>query len=162
MIIPNWALRKAGPEDKALAEQAFKDARANLKLTDRTGMKTWMKSRGEKISWLRPSASFYKQLLASEESFREVLAIGVMEIWIPKYSYTVPEDFLATVDQLYAEKDWNTAVEYLREIRRAIDLGVKVQIEDKTFTSASTFYNWAHQRYHVLEEAADKWILDDR
>jgi hypothetical protein len=50
MTIPNWALRKAGPEDKALTEQAFKDARANLKITDRTGMKTWMKSRGEKIS----------------------------------------------------------------------------------------------------------------
>lgn len=162
MTIPNWALRKANPEDRALTEQAHKNDTTRIEFKDRSGLKAWMKSKGWKISFAFLTSSFYKQLFASDENFRLALAEGVIEAWIPKASYTVPKSFIEKVDQLYEEESWNWAVEDLREIRRAIDAGVEVEIDGEKFTKAGDFYNWAHKRYHVLEEAADKWILDDR
>jgi hypothetical protein len=45
-------------------------------------------------------------------------------------------------------------VEELREIRRAG--------EGKTLRSFQSFYDWAHGRYHALEDGYDSWIGDDR
>ena len=58
--------------------------------------------------------------------------------------------------------DWDWAVQALRDIRRAIDAGALIKIGSKKFTSTGNFYTWAHKRYRLLEEAPDKWILDDR
>lgn len=54
-------------------------------------------------------------------------------------------------------------VQELRKIRRLIESGVIVKIEgtDISLTSWAEFYNWAHSRYHKLEEGSDKWIGDD-
>ena len=58
---------------------------------------------------------------------------------------------------------WGTLVEELRQIRRLVESGVKVNIEG-TQTVLSTwqsFYDWAHGRYHALEDGYDSWIGDD-
>ena len=54
-------------------------------------------------------------------------------------------------------------VEELRMIRRSIESGVTVKIEgtETTLTTWTEFYDWAHGRYHMLEDGADKWIGDD-
>jgi hypothetical protein len=54
-------------------------------------------------------------------------------------------------------------VSELCEIRRAVDVGVKVEIAgtDTVLRSWQGFYNWAHGRYHALEDGYDSWIGDD-
>jgi len=55
-------------------------------------------------------------------------------------------------------QDWPLLVEDLREIRRAVEIGVVVNVEDQQLTSFDSFYSWAHGRYHMLEDGADEWI----
>jgi hypothetical protein len=58
---------------------------------------------------------------------------------------------------------WGWLVEELREIRRAVEAGVVVKVEG-TQTVLKTwqgFYDWAHGRYHMLEDGYDSWIGDD-
>ena len=81
---------------------------------------------------------------------------------------------LKELDALYEETEdmgvlgrrptrWGTLVEELREIRRLVEEGVTVKVEG-TQTVLKTwqgFYDWAHGRYHALEDGYDKWIGDD-
>jgi len=57
----------------------------------------------------------------------------------------------------------DSLVEELRKIRRQIESGMVVKIEgtQSTLTNWNEFYEWAHDRYSILEDAADKWIGDD-
>ena len=76
---------------------------------------------------------------------------------------------LRELDELYAERSavgqpvgWGSLVEELREIRRAIEAGAVVTVEGaQTFRSWQGFYDWAHGRYHALEDGYDKWIGAD-
>lgn len=54
-------------------------------------------------------------------------------------------------------------VEELRKIRRVVESGVKVKVEgtETVLTTWQDFYNWAHGRYHMLEDGYDRWIGDD-
>ena len=54
-------------------------------------------------------------------------------------------------------------VEELRDIRRLVEAGVSVRIEgtETVLNTWANFYDWAHGRYHVLEDGSDKWIGDD-
>ncbi len=62
----------------------------------------------------------------------------------------------------YAERSFRWLVEDLREIRRAVEAGVVVQVEGATLTSFNSFYSWAHGRYHLLEDDTNTgWIGDD-
>jgi hypothetical protein len=82
---------------------------------------------------------------------------------------------LKELDALYEETEdmgvlgrrptqWGTLVEKLRRIRRLVESGVKVKIEGTptVLHSWSSFYDWAHGRYHALEDGYDSWIGDDR
>ena len=62
----------------------------------------------------------------------------------------------------YAERSWRWLVESLREIRRAVEADVVVEIDGQQLKSFGSFYTWAHGRYHVLEDGYDPWIGDDR
>lgn len=57
----------------------------------------------------------------------------------------------------------NILVDELRSIRRMVESGVTVKIEgtDMILTTWKDFYDWAHARYHMLEDGADRWIGDD-
>lgn len=57
---------------------------------------------------------------------------------------------------------WGLLVEELREIRRAVEAGVAVQIEGGPMLhTRNGFYTWAHGRYHMLEDGYDQWIGTD-
>lgn len=77
---------------------------------------------------------------------------------------------LKTLDEMYAARSpsghptsWRALVEELREIRRAVEAGAVVQVEGGgTLRTWQEFYDWAHGRYHMLEDGCDSWIGDDR
>ena len=88
---------------------------------------------------------------------------------IPQRDYTISAEKLSELDALYAARStsgqptgWGILVADLRELRRAVEAGVVVQVPDtpplRTFQS---FYDWAHGRYHMLEDGYDHWIGDD-
>ncbi|MFN8467561.1 MAG: hypothetical protein U0X20_18520 [Caldilineaceae bacterium] len=57
---------------------------------------------------------------------------------------------------------WGILVEELRELRRAVEAGVELQVEDgPRIQTWQGFYEWAHGRYHMLEDGSDRWIGDD-
>ena len=81
---------------------------------------------------------------------------------------------LKELDALYEETEdmgilgrrptrFGPLVEELREIRRLVEAGVSVRIEgtQTVLNTWGSFYDWAHGRYHRLEEGYDKWIGDD-
>lgn len=83
-------------------------------------------------------------------------------------------EMLKELDELYEAREdrgvlgrrpthWGTLVEELRQIRRRVESGVKVKIEGTpvVLDTWSSFYSWAHGRYHMLEDGYDKWIGDD-
>lgn len=50
----------------------------------------------------------------------------------------------------------------LREIRRAVEAGVAATVEGtQTIRTWQGYYNWAHGRYHMLEDGHDHFIGDD-
>jgi len=81
---------------------------------------------------------------------------------------------LKKLDALYEEREdsgplggrptgWGTLVSKLREIRHLVEAGVKVNVEgtQTVLTTWQSFYEWAHGRYHMLEDGYDSWIGDD-
>ena len=88
----------------------------------------------------------------------------------PKQERIITAEELNKLDQLYAARspsgrptDWGTLVAELRSIRRAVEADVLVKIEGgQTLRSWQGFYDWAHGRYHMLEDGYDQWIGDDR
>lgn len=83
-------------------------------------------------------------------------------------------EMLKKLDALYEETEdlgvlgrrpvhWGTLVEELRKIRRIVESGVTVKIEgtEKFLDTWQSFYDWAHGRYHALEDGYDSWIGDD-
>jgi hypothetical protein len=77
---------------------------------------------------------------------------------------------LRELDALYAARSASgqplgcgTLVEALREIRRAVEAGAAVQVEGgPALRTWQEFYDWAHGRYHTLEDGYDHWIGDDK
>lgn len=53
-------------------------------------------------------------------------------------------------------------MEGLRDIRRAIEAGVIIDVDGKELKSVGAFLTWSLKRYHLLEEMSDKWIGDDK
>jgi hypothetical protein len=88
---------------------------------------------------------------------------------IPKPDSTISAEKIRGLDALYAERSesgqptgWGSLVEELREIRRAVEAGVVVTVEGgRTLRSWQQFYDWAHGRYHALEDGYDRWIGND-
>ena len=88
--------------------------------------------------------------------------------------HTLTIEKLKELDALYQETEdrgilgqrhtgFGPLVEELREIRRLIEAGVHVRIEgmQTVLNTWANFYDWAHGRYHKLEEGSDHWIGDD-
>jgi hypothetical protein len=92
-----------------------------------------------------------------------------IEIRIPQQEYTLSAERLEEFDSLYVQRSpsaqpvsWGILVEELRELRRAVEAGVVVQVEEgPRIQTWQGFYAWAHGRYHMLEDGYDRWIGDD-
>ncbi|MBK8505834.1 MAG: hypothetical protein IPL46_28765 [Saprospiraceae bacterium] len=162
MNLPTWALRKATLSDRENAMHAHKKMAAKIVFSNRAFLVNWMKKWGWRRSWFFPEESFYTRLFENDENYSLALSDQIVEVFIPKESYQITSKQLKEMDDDYASQSWSWVVGALREIRRAIEAGVIIEVDDQKLKSVSGFYKWAHQRYHALEEAADKWVLDDR
>lgn len=108
-------------------------------------------------------------MLETQENFELAMEKSGIEIQVPRQTYTISSETIGELDALYQERSstgrpsrWGTLVEELREIRRAVEAGVLVEIEgEQPIVNWQDFYRWAHGRYHMLEDGYDKWIGDD-
>jgi hypothetical protein len=166
--LPAWALEPATPNDRVRVEQA--QARGVLQIVwpDRDTLRAWAAQQGWPTSRTGFQAAFLTKMLGSDDAFALALQAGGIELVIPKARYILPPQELGEWDALYAARgatgrpsDWGALVAALRGLRRAIEAGVQVEIEGDTLTDWSSFYAWAHGRYHMLEDGYDSWIGDD-
>jgi hypothetical protein len=98
-------------------------------------------------------------MLANDENFGLAVGESGLEIRIPKEEHVISAAELAGFDAEYGDpQSWRWLVADLREVRRAIEAGVVVLVEDEKLNSFESFYSWAHGRYHALEDGADEWI----
>ena len=113
-------------------------------------------------------------MLENKENFERAINESSIEIHIPKRDHTISIETLRELDALYEEREdtgvlgrrparWGGLVEELREIRRAVEAGVVVKVEgtQTVLNTWQSFYEWAHGRYHALEDGYDSWIGDD-
>lgn len=160
MLLPNWALEKAGPHDRVRAKEAYEKETGRFTVPNRVSLKDWMKAQGWKRSWISLEGSFYKQCFQDDSLFQLALKEEMVDIWIPKEVCQISVADLASMDKDYDAQDWSTAAAKLRDIRRAIDAGVIIEIDGQSFKSSGSFYTWTHQRYHALEEISNEWMMD--
>ena len=88
--------------------------------------------------------------------------------------FILTTEMIQELDTLYEQREdmgvlgqrptcWGILVEELRKIRRLVETGVTVKIEGTqiALNSWQGFYEWAHGRYHALEDGYDAWIGND-
>ncbi len=169
IIIPEWALTTAGPEDYALAREAHKRGVMQIAWPDRKTVRRWAGQQGWPTPHFGFENAFISHMLETSDNFALASSTSGLKIQMPRQSYTISAEKLGEFDALYAERsasgrptDWGSLVEELRQIRRAIEAGVVVTVEgEQTLRSWNAFYTWAHGRYHMLEDGYDRWIGDD-
>jgi hypothetical protein len=84
--------------------------------------------------------------------------------------FTLTTARLKELDALYAgcsasgqPDGWGALVDELRALPRAVEAGVRIQVENgPALHTWPAFYDWAHGRYHMLEDGYDRWLGDDR
>jgi hypothetical protein len=167
--LPRWALRAATPDDHGVARDAHRLGRMDIKWPDRTALRGWARRQGWSTPWFGFEEACITKLLGDEECFKRAINESGIEITIPKRDYTISVDKLRELDALYEEqsttgqpRSWGFLVEELRNIRRAVEAGVVVNVAGtQALHTWQDFYGWAHGRYYLLEEGYDHWIGDD-
>lgn len=167
--IPAWALRKATPEEYGAVRYAQSQSRVQIQWPDLNALRAWAKRQGWPTPWFGFQEAFVVKMLENRENFQRGIAESGVEMQILKPEYTLSAEDLAELDALYAERStsgrptgWGVLVEELREIRRAVEAGVVVKVGGgPDLHSWQSFYDWAHGRYHMLEDGYDSWIGDD-
>jgi hypothetical protein len=167
--IPIWALRAATSEDQGLAKDAHRQGRMQIKWPAIQALRTWAKQQGWSTPLFGFEEAFIVKMLETKENFALAIEKSGVEIQVPKQTYTISSETIREFDALYEERSssgrpnrWGTLVEELREIRRAVEAGVMVNLEgEPPILNWQNFYRWAHGRYHLLEDGYDKWIGDD-
>lgn len=169
-MAPTWAMRTATAADCGLAQRAKKEEWLQIGWPQGKGAKTWAKVQGWPTPWFGFEEAFISKMLENDEAFALALAESGVVLQIPRSTYTLSAERVRAFDGLYAERSdlgrpvgWGVLVEALREIRRAVEAGVQVAIEgtDTVLISWQSFYDWAHGRFHLLEDGYDSWIGDD-
>lgn len=167
--IPTWAMRKAEAGDRVPVGDSLGRGTARIDWPDRDLLRAWARRMG----WRTPLFDFEKAFLArmmeDDASFEAALRESGVGIRIPRQDSVISAAALAELDARYEARsptgrptDWGLLVESLREIRRAVEAGVEVQVAGgPDLRSWQGFYDWAHGRYHMLEDGSDRWIGDD-
>lgn len=167
--IPAWALRAATVEDHGLVKEAHGQGRMQIKWPHVNAVRSWAKQQGWSTPFFGFEEAFIANMLETKENFALALEKSGLEIQVPQQQYTITDETLCTFDALYEGRSssgrpdrWGILVEQLRDIRRAVEVGVVVNIEgEQPIVSWQGFYSWANGRYHMLEDGYDKWIGDD-
>jgi hypothetical protein len=170
-FVPAWAMRRAAAEDYDAARDANSRGVLRIEWPDRKALREWSRRHGWRTrGWFGFEDAFLGKLLESAPNFECALGESGIELHLPRQEYTLSLERLQELDALYAERrpdglpaSWGLLVEELREIRRAVEAGVVVQVEGgPRLRTWGGFYEWAHGRYHALEEGVDQWMGDDR
>jgi hypothetical protein len=169
MNIPSWALRTVTTEDQGLAKDAHQQGRLQITWPNIKTLRSWAKQQGWSTPFFGFEETFIAKMFETRENFELALEKSGIEIQIPRQNYTISNQKIRELDSLYEERSvtgrpnrWGILVEELREIRRAVEAGVVVNVEgEKSILNWQNFYTWAHGRYHMLEDGYDKWIGDD-
>ncbi len=167
--IPAWSMRPATAEDYGAVQDAHRAGTMQIKWPDRKALRQWTGQQAWPTPWFGFETAFLAKMFESPANFTQAIAESGIEIQIPQREYILSGARQEELDSLYAERSpggrpvrWETLVEELREIRRAVEAGVVVQVEDgPRLQTWQEFYEWAHGRYHMLEDGADRWIGDD-
>ena len=171
--LPKWAIKKASREDYQLTLKAFNNGTGRIIWPIGNAIRVWAKEQGWSSSWIFFKTRFQKKVFESEENFILAIQQCGLIIMIPLESYQYPESELKIMDKWYNNRkdmdelgmrpvDWGLLVESLREIRRATEVGVKIDIDSQTLASTSDFFTWANSRYPLLAEGYDSWYGDDK
>jgi hypothetical protein len=169
MNIPSWALRTVTTEDQGLAKDAHQQGRLQITWPNIKTLRSWAKQQGWSTPFFGFEEAFIAKMLETRENFELAIEKSGIEIQVPRQNYTISNQKIRELDSLYEERSatgrpnsWGILVEELREIRRAVEAGVVVNVEgEKSILNWQNFYTWAHGRYHMLEDGYDKWIGDD-
>ncbi len=162
--IPAWAMKRANAEDYGVVQDSRSQGTMQIKWPDRKALRRWAKLQAWPTPWFGFEQAFLATMLASQINFTQAINESCIEIHIPRQEYALSAERLEALDSQYESRgaNWAFLVEELREIRRAVEAGVKVQVEDgPRLQSWEGFYRWAHGRYPLLEEGYDHWIGDD-
>lgn len=159
--LPKWAMTGAGPGDRARVLEAHEANLARFEWGDPGAVRAWARDRGWPAPRLFFERAFRNHILSSDEDFDRAITESGLSISIPHTHYRIDEGHLNELDEAYDEGMYRWLVEALREIRRAVQAGVTVEVEGRKLKSFDAFYQWAHGRYHALEDGYDSWIGDD-
>ena len=160
--LPTWAMEKVTVGDRGRVEQAYRRKTLQIVWPDDKGLRRWAREQGWPAPWFSFHERFIKKMLESDTNFALALSASGIGLMIPVQRYVFSEEELHELDAAYEERSWRWLVESLREIRRAVEADVVVEIDGQQLKSFGSFYTWAHGRYHVLEDGYDPWIGDDR
>lgn len=167
--LPAWALQAATPDDHGAAQEAHRRGRLEIRWPAQQELRAWAKRQRWPTPLFDFEPVFTAHMLASTANFALAVADSGVELHLPRRSYALTSDQLRELDALYEARSpsgrptgWAALVEELRELRRAVEAGVAVTVEDDgLLRSWQEFYQWAHGRYHMLEDGSDRWIGDD-
>lgn len=167
--IPAWAMRTAKAEDYDIVRDSHSRGTMQIKWPDGKALRHWAKLQGWPTPWFDYETAFLAKMFESPINFTQAIHESGIEIQIPQQEYTLSAARLQELDALYEQRSpsgqpvsWGILVEALRELRRAVEAGVIVQVEDgPRIATWQEFYAWAHGRYHMLEDGYDAWIGND-
>lgn len=162
--IPAWAMKRANAEDYGVVQDSRSRGTMQVNWPDRKALRRWAKLQAWPTPWFGFEQAFLAKMFDSQVTFTQAIDESGIEIQFPRREYILSAERLEGLDSQYESRgaSWGFLVEELREIRRAVEAGVKVQVEDgPRLQSWEGFYRWAHGRYPLLEEGYDHWIGDD-
>lgn len=164
--IPQWAMRIATPEDLNIVREAHGRGTLQIEWPNDNAVRAWAKQQAWPNPWFGFEKAFLTHMLENQANFALALQQSGLQLHLLRKEYLLSNEKIEAFDALYAARSedgrptsWGTLVEELREIRRAIEAGVQIQLEDGSqLSSWQDFYSWAHGRYHMLEDGYDEWI----
>lgn len=160
--LPRWALTPATSDERLRAIEAHGANLARIEWGDLAALRAWARQRGWPAPRLFFERAFRKKLFESDEYFADAVTNSGITILVPHTQYRISQEHLNELDEAYRERSYRWLVEALREIRRAVEAGVVVEVEERRLKSFDSFYEWAHGRYYALEDDPNTgWIGDD-
>ena len=171
--LPKWAVQKATGQDFRRTKQSIEHGTYTISGPDTKTLKTWAKQQGWPTSWFGFNHKFVQKMLESEANFALALQDAGLVVWIPRESYRISKQQLQSWDAMYEEREdmgalgmrptrLGSLVENLREVRRAIEAQVFIEIDNRQLHNVGSFLKWVDERYHMLEDGYDSWVGDDR
>ncbi len=134
--LPTWAIQAATPDDHGAAQEAQRRGHLGIRWTDAQALRAWAKRQRWPTPLFGFERAFTAHMLASPANFALAVAGSGVEVTLPRRSYVLTGDQLRELDALYAARSsggrptgWDTLVEELRELRRAVEVGVVVTVE---------------------------------